>query len=108
MTKNLIEKYRGVYGRIAGGSSSEDLYNYRETPGIIRSLLALAGQHHARSRGDNKTSDLENRIVCIDTEWRFDTRCNRLIDRPKRQYQDNQVYQRILESYSSSGRENDL
>lgn len=105
MTKELTRKYYEAYQRIMASSPTRDLRSYEERPGIISSLVALAGQHYARAKTDDVTSDLDNRINCIDTDWKFDSYFNRSVDRFRKQYKDNPVYQKILASYRSSDKE---
>ena len=105
MKRKLTRKYYEAYQRIAASSSPVAVREYEERPGRVFSLVALAGQHYARAKTNDITSDLDNRINCIDTDWKFDPYFNRIVDRFRKQYKDNLVYQKILATYRSSDKE---
>ena len=100
MKNKILEKYEKLFKRIYDNSCYDEQDRWDFYPGIRNNLLSMVGQHRDRFKEQMRTSDIENRLLCLNYTWEKSNRVNRLVteDNPESSYTKDSLYNIIRET----------
>ena len=90
----ISERYGQVLKRIARANPEEAMF-YKSYKGVRKGLVSTEGQHYERAQCAQEETDLENRVMCLNYDWKYWSHVNRLVEEPKRVVNQDPTYQII-------------